>query len=466
MHSYQKIGSQRFNASQIAPLCGALCLRSTTSRIKDVQLDSRQCQSGSLFFALKGENSDGFLYLKQAQMRGASAVVVDYERAREALALVSCAVLAVADVKKSLQLLSERYVRLFTRVQTVGITGSCGKSTTKEATARILSQLGPTAKTEGNLNSEYGLPLSLFSLDEHSRYGVFELGIDHVGEMDTMVNILKPSVALLTNIGISHVQKLGSQKIIAREKSKIFHPEVDAGFISRDCAYQALIQKQAPVALRSYAVHDIEAEDLGLQGWLITYKGHRFCVKAVGRHLLEDVVGSIAIAEHFGATGSDIANALEGFEPMKGRSFVDASDITIIDDSYNASFDSMQSILSYISSLSYQGRKKVVLGPMKELGSKSKQAHRQIGRTLSRSSFSTAYLYGKEMEEAKHELQQLGFAGDVHYTDNFSELEDRVTSSATKGDLFLLKASRSVAMERLIPSLKMQMQNARRIRYA
>ncbi|NCC65642.1 MAG: UDP-N-acetylmuramoylalanyl-D-glutamate--2,6-diaminopimelate ligase, partial [Spirochaetia bacterium] len=345
------------------------------------------------------------------------------------------------------------------------ITGSCGKSTTKEALGRILSELGPTAKTEGNLNSEYGLPLSLFGLDDRTRYSVFELGIDHVGEMDVMLSMFKPSIALLTNIGISHLEKLGSRKVIAQQKSKIFHPGLQAGFISRSCAYLPMIQANAPVLLQSYAARDIAAVDLGLEGWRITYKGMEFTVGAVGRHLLEDLVGAIAIGEYLGACALDIAQALDGFEPLKGRSYVDASDITIIDDSYNASLDSMQSILTYLSSLSYVGKKKVVLGPMKELGNLSVQAHRKIARILACSSFSSVYLYGREMEVARQELLKLGFLGDVFYTDDFYELEQRLTRAVAKGDLFLLKASRCLAFERLIPPLKLQMQK-KGIRYA
>ena len=465
MQSYQKIGNQHFTPSSIAPLCGAECLRPSRRFIKDVQLDSRQCRPGSLFFALTGENSDGFLYLKSAEKLGACAVVVEASKAQKALSLVSCAVLSVKDVKHSLHALAKAYTTLFSQVQTVGITGSCGKSTTKEATAKILSMLGPTAKTEGNLNSEFGLPLSLFSLDTYDRYGVFELGVDHRGEMDLMVDMLKPSVALLTNIGISHLEKFSKQKTIAEEKAKIFHPSVAKGFITRGCNYASLIQEVSPVALSHYSLDDLKADDLGLLGWRISYHGYQFEVRTVGRHLLEDIAGAIAIGEHFGATAADIAAALDGFQPMKGRSSVDTSDITIIDDSYNASLDSMQSILTYISSLSYRGRKKVVLGPMKELGAKSKDAHHQIARILARSSFSTAYLYGKEMEVARNDLKQLGFLGEVHYTDDFQELEEQVTTFAEKGDLFLLKASRSIAMERLIVPLKMQMQHKRK-RYA
>ncbi len=453
MNSYQHIDQFAFNPASIAPLCDAICIRNGEQRIHDVQIDSRQCSAGSLFFALSGERTDGFAYIESASKLGAAAVVVPSERAAEALHLTTCAVLASDNVLASLHALARSYVSMIPQLTTIGITGSCGKSTTKEAVACITSKLGPTAKTPGNLNSEFGLPLSIFSLDKHSRYGVFEMGIDHVGEMDRMVGILTPSVALLTNIGISHLEKMGSQSIIAREKAKIFHPGLEAGFISRSCNYLPQIQKQAGRQLGRYDISDVQAVDLGLDGWLVTYAGQTFKINAMGRHMLEDVVGAIHVGTYLGASASQIAQALDGFSSMQGRSTVHRSDITIIDDSYNASLDSTRSILTYIQNLTWAGQKKVVLGPMKELGRQSRSAHRAIATLISESSFDRAYLYGQEMAEAASQLRRQGYGKQVSFTENFEELERNVESQKNHGDLFLLKASRSVGMERLIPSL-------------
>nr|WP_319776070.1 UDP-N-acetylmuramoyl-tripeptide--D-alanyl-D-alanine ligase [uncultured Sphaerochaeta sp.] len=453
MNNYQHIDQFFFTPVSIAPLCQAICIRGSSIRIADVQIDSRLCRKGSLFFALKGERTDGFEYINSVSDKGAVAVVVPTERAHEALRSCNCAVLASDDVLASLHALSRSYLSLFPQLKTVGITGSCGKSTTKEAIACIAGQLGPTAKTPGNLNSEYGLPLSTFSLEKESRYGIFEMGIDHVGEMDRMVSILKPDIALLTNIGISHLEKFGSQEIIAQEKAKIFHSGIEAGFVSRSCKYLPSIEKQVSRRLYRYDGDAVKAVDLGLEGWMVTYEGETFQIRAVGKHLLEDVFGAIAIGAYLGASPREIAQALEGFTPMQGRSSVYRSDITIIDDSYNASLDSTRSILSYISSLKWEGEKKIVLGPMKELGNQSRIAHRSVAHLLAKSSFARAYLYGSEMEEAASQLSRQGYAEKISFTENFEELEHTVERQSNRGDLFLLKASRSVGMERLIPSL-------------
>ncbi len=465
MNNYQHIDQFAFNSLSIASLCQATCIRSTSTRIVDVQIDSRLCSQGSLFFALKGENTDGFAYIKSVSEKEAAAVVVPTERAQEAMRMCECAILISDDVLGSLHALSRSYLSLFPQLTTVGVTGSCGKSTTKEAIACIAGQLGPTAKTPGNLNSEYGLPLSTFSLEKQSRYGIFEMGIDHVGEMDRMVSILNPNIALLTNIGISHLEKFGSQVIIAQEKAKIFHPELEAGFVSRSCKHLQLIEKYASRTLHRYDTNAVQAVNMGLEGWLVTYGGEPFQIRAVGKHLLEDVVGAIEIGTYLGANPREIAQALEGFTPMQGRSSVHRSDITIIDDSYNASLDSTRSILSYISNLRWNGEKKVVLGPMKELGNQSRFAHRSVANLLARSSFGRAYLYGSEMADAANQLRQLGYADKVSFTENFEELEESVEKQSNRGDLFLLKASRSVGMERLIPGLT-EYATRRPLRYA
>ena len=454
MSEHQNIAQFAFDPHQIAPLCNARCMRGGAVRISNVQIDSRKCTTGSLFFALKGDKVDAISFLAQVEASKASAVVVPFEQVSRALREVSIAVLGCDDVLSSLHSLARSYLHLIPSLQTVGITGSCGKSTTKEAIARITSVLGPTARTPGNLNSEFGLPLSIFGLGRESRYGVFEMGIDHVGEMDRMVSILKPSVAVLTNIGISHLEKMGSETTIAREKAKIFHPGLKAGFVSRDCKHFDLIQAQASVSLGRYSANDIEAMDLGLDGWQLSYGGQTFRIRSVGKHLLEDVVGAIRVGAYLGADAVDIAQALEGFEPMHGRSFVHHSRVTIVDDSYNASLDSTTSILRFLSSLSWDGAKKVVLGPMKELGQLSAEAHRSVADTLSFCSFSKAYLYGEEMEEAAFCLKRSRFTGEVSYTKSFAHLEDEVGKQTKTGDLYLLKASRSVGMERLIPFLQ------------
>ncbi len=448
--------NQRYPLAKVASMCGGLVVRPSDSCIEDVQIDSRKCSSNSLFFALGGTREHGIIYVGDAAKQGSSAVVVPFSEKEHALALLGpykCALILVPDPLTALQNLAREYRKMLPQVTNVGITGSCGKSTTKEALASIAQTLGKTIKTPGNLNSEIGLPLSILQLEDDTQYGIFEMGIDHVGEMDRMVDMLKPDIGLLTNIGISHLEKFTSRSTILAEKGKLFHSGMQMGFVSDDCPYTSILEKRSHLSLRQYGLSDMQAVDRGIDGWDLTFEGERFHVSCVGRHLIRDVMGAIQVGLALGATRKDIAEGLEGFQPMQGRSYVHKSGVTIIDDSYNASPDSTSSILGYLKALAWKGEKKVVLGPMKELGKESQKAHALVARQLYASPMGSAYLYGKEMKGAYDLLKKRGYTSSLFYTDDFSELENHVVNTGRQGDLFLLKASRSVAMERLIPAL-------------
>lgn len=442
------------NLELVAQYSSSTLVRNTQAVVTHYALDSRTCVPGSLFFALKGKQSDGSNFLKEAASNGACAVVVHSKDVQRALAETQGGVLASSDVFQALMNLASTYRTLFPHVRTIGITGSTGKSTTKEAIGKIASVLGPTAMTKGNLNSEYGLALSIMNLKKDTKYGVFELGIDHPGEMERMTRMLNPSIGLLTNIGNAHLESMGSRETIAREKAKIFHSDIEAGFISRGEPYGRLIQALSPVELFKYSNRDVSAIDLGLDGWQISYQGVSFRIKAVGKHLLEDVVGALRVGTYLGARPVDLAHALEDFEPLLGRATVQKSDVTIVNDTYNASLDSTRSIIRYLSRLSWRGRKRAILGPMKELGSESKEAHLTIAKTLVQSTFTKNFLYGREMEEAYQTIKREKGKERVSFTQDFEELEVMVKDEVTSGDLVLLKGSRAAEMERLIPTIE------------
>lgn len=448
--------NQRYPLAKVAAMCGGLVVRPSERIVEDVQIDSRQCSRNSLFFALDGTREHGLSYVGDAAARGCSAVVVsrsDKERAVAMTQPYKCALILVSSPLSALQSLAREYRKMLPQVTSIGITGSCGKSTTKEALAAIASTLGNTIKTPGNFNSEIGLPLSILQLENDTQFGIFELGIDHVGEMDRMVEMLKPDIGLLTNIGISHLEKFTSRLTILEEKGKLFHPGMKMGFVSDDCPYTSALEERSQLRLKQYGFSGVEAVDRGLDGWDLSFEGERFHVSCVGKHLVRDVMGAIQVGLALGADKKDIAEGLEGFRPMQGRSSVHKSGVTIIDDSYNASPDSTSSILSYLKTLAWKGEKKVVLGPMKELGRESKRAHMSVAKQLYTSAMDSAYLYGEEMKGAYDLLRRNGYSNSLYYTDDFKELENHLVKKGRGGDLFLLKASRSVAMERLIPAL-------------
>lgn len=430
------------------------------SPITSMTIDSRKAVKGSLFIALAGENQDGHEYVTDAFATGAAAAMVSSRHAhriKSRMVSEQQALIVVDDPLAALQRMAARHVASHPEVKRIGITGSCGKTTTKEMVASILGVLGKTAKTPGNFNSEIGLPISVFEIDGDTEYGVFEMGVDHVGEMDRMLDIWRPQVGVITNIGLSHVGKMGSVRVIAKEKSKLFHRDVEAAFIAENSAWTEYIRRVRKVEPLPFGLIGTEGvtniEQLGIHGWRLEYRGVPVFLRAVGRHSLMDALAAISVAQTFGANAEEIKEGLEGFCAVPGRSRIIDGSVTIIEDWYNASVDSTSTILDYMGSLPWDGRKLAVLGSMKELGEASDGAHRQIARKLISCNLDEIYLYGKEMESAWLELRNLGFDRHVHFTDDFDTLEQKMSGETRKGDLVLLKGSRAMAMERLVPAV-------------
>jgi UDP-N-acetylmuramoyl-tripeptide--D-alanyl-D-alanine ligase len=430
--------------------------------VTSVSIDSRACSAGSLFVALRGEQCDGHDYVSAAVKNGASAVLVDtvhFPQVQHDLAShASVGIVVVEDTLKGLQSFASAHVAQYPHVTKIGVTGSCGKTTTKELVGAILSCMGETVRTPGNLNSEIGLPLSVLQVGPRTEFGVFEMGVDHIGEMDSMLGVWRPDYGILTNIGISHVGKMGNVENIAREKSKIFHQGLKRGFIAETCEWRTWIDALRNCELRQFGPKTTSgfegAEDLGLDGWEISYAGTRMRLKCVGQHSLLDALAAIEVAREIGATSDQIKAGIEKMSPIEGRSKVLNGDVTIIEDCYNASVDSTGNILDYLGSVRWRGEKKVVLGSMKELGPLSRSAHEAVGRKILAVDPKSTFLYGREMESAWNLLRRSGYDRKLFFTDDYQELESAVQGDTRKGDLFLLKGSRAMAMERLVPAIR------------
>ncbi|HLW21886.1 MAG TPA: UDP-N-acetylmuramoyl-tripeptide--D-alanyl-D-alanine ligase [Sphaerochaetaceae bacterium] len=428
------------------------------AKVNMITIDSRTAGPGALFVALPGAEHDGHDYVAEAFKRGATAALIGAKHTHRIKAKVEGQpgiLIVVEDPLTALQRMAQVHVSEHPGVRRIGVTGSCGKTTTKEMIAAILSTMGKTAKTPGNYNSEIGLPISVFEIDKETEFGVFEMGVDHVGEMDRMLDIWSPEAAVITNIGISHVGKMGSVQVIAKEKSKLFHKEIDAPFLVENSAwsrYIGKIRQVDPIPFGMVSTSGVDqVESLGLQGWKITYLGIPVYVRAVGKHNLMNALAAISVAQRFEVRAEDIAEGFNRFITVPGRSRIVDGAVTVIEDYYNSSVDSTATILDYMGTLPWHGRKRAVLGSMKELGEETVQAHRQVARKLLACSIDDIYLFGKEMESAWNEMRSLGLDRNVFFTEDYDELQKRMLEDARKGDLVLVKGSRAMAMERLVP---------------
>ena len=433
------------------------------SSVSSVEIDSRKVEKGALFIALHGQKTDGHNYLENAISSGATTLIVDKKCRKDYSGLVqnnpAVSVIGVKDPLKSLQALGAAWVTLNKSLTKVAVTGSSGKTTTKEMLSSILAGVGRTVKNPGNFNSDIGLPLSVFQISHEHEFGVFEMGINQLGEMDTMLDIYEPEYSVMTNIGNAHIGTLGSMEAIAREKSKIFHSGVTHGYIHEKNIWKSYLRNLRGLEFREFGRKGTKgfrgAEYLGLEGWRVQYEDRTFVLKHVGVHNLLDALAAITVARDLGAEPKHIAEGLESIEPLSGRSRVINGKITIIEDSYNSNLDSASKIIDYVKALHWEGRRTVVLGAMKELGHASRSAHEALGRKVRNLAPSAAFLFGSEMEPAYNVLKKENYPNKLIYTDCYEELESEVTTFTHDGDLLLLKGSRSMEMERLLAPLTM-----------
>lgn len=449
--------SYNYGIFSVANFCDAYVAKQTSKKILHISIDSRDNLKNSMFVCLQGNNTDGHNYISSALKKDVAAILVSRKYLSKAIELsqnVDVGILVVDDPLVGLQHLAKSYISQFPKVNYSAITGSCGKSTTKQALAALLSTIGNTVCTPGNLNSEIGLPLSLLNIDSSVEFGVFEMGIDHKNEMDRHLYMVKPNQALITNIGLSHVEKLGSVKGIAKEKRKIFHKNLDYGFVSKNCKLKNYLTKKIKKRVADYCYSDIKYIDKGLLGYDIIIDGKKVGVPILGEHQLEDIAGAMKVATYLGATKEDLLEGLSRFKPMVGRGSVVGGDITVIEDCYNASPDSTTRMLGYLKNVNWNGGKKVVLGSMKELGRDSRRAHSYVAKSVFSSKPKSTFLYGKEMETAYSYLKNENYGGNLVYSDNFDEINYEVGKDKQNGDLFLLKGSRAMEIERLIPTLQ------------
>ncbi|MDR3192693.1 MAG: UDP-N-acetylmuramoyl-tripeptide--D-alanyl-D-alanine ligase [Treponema sp.] len=432
-----------------------------------VCIDSRKAKEDALFVALPGSVQDGHSYVEAAFKAGASCALVEEARLTEkALGLAETAekygrgLIAVADTLKALQDAAAAYLDRFSGLLKVGITGSSGKTTTKEIAAAIIGQEKKVVMNQGNLNSETGLPLSVFEVRPWHEVGVFELGMNRPGEIAELARVLKPRVALITNIGSAHIGLIGSKAGIAEEKKNIFaeFSGAETALIPGDDEYRDFLGRGIRGKVRFYGLDGVGfSRDLGLSGSEITWAGETVRFTLPGKHNVRNAFAAAAIAREVPVSDLAIREGLASVKALFGRSEILEGRLTVIRDCYNANPESSAQALAFCDDLEYQGRKIYVMGSMLELGEDSPGAHRELGRLLAASRADKVFLYGGEMEDAAAEMEaalaalpETGRGGvPFFHTNSMDQLARELGNFVRKGDLVLLKGSRGCALEGL-----------------
>jgi UDP-N-acetylmuramoyl-tripeptide--D-alanyl-D-alanine ligase len=447
----------------IAKACNGELFTIGNTREREVQgvvIDSRLVKKDYLFIASKGERVDGHDYIELAIRQGAMAVIC--ENAPSAIAipyiLVKDSLLALKDIA--------RWYRMQLSIPVVGITGSVGKTSTKEYVSSVLSRRYNVLKTEGNYNNEIGLPLTILQISKDHEIAVLEMGISDFGEMHRLSAIAKPDYCLLTNIGQCHLENLGSRQGILKAKSEIFdYMSEDGGVIINgdDDMLSTIrnVKNRAPIRYGLSYDNDIYADNiisLGLSGsnFSLHIKGETFSVNTPmpGNHMILNALAAATIGSMLGLNGQEITQGIEHIQPVSGRNHIIRHErYTIIDDCYNANPVSMKAAIDLL--VLADTRRVAILGDMGELGEDEEKLHKEIGIYAASKNVDLILCVGKlslHIYEGAA-ISLLNNESRVLYFETQDQLIKSLPELLVKGDTILVKASHFMGFEKVVNEL-------------
>jgi len=465
--------SARFDVADVIAWSGGTLVAGEAARsCASVGIDSRKVEPGQLFVAIRGPNHDAHAFLDDAAAAGAAALLVARDAPLSDLVRARCAVVAVADTTLALGAIAAGHRARFDG-PVVAITGSNGKTTTKEMCAAILSVRGPCLKTEGNLNNNFGLPLTLLRREDAHRAAVVEIGMNHVGEIAPLAAIARPTVGLVTNVGTAHIENLGSQDAIATEKGALFEA-LGEGAVAVANADDARVVAQLartrarPLTFGMAAGADVRAESvasLGARGYafeLVAPAGRAAVrVAGVGQVLVINALAAAAGAIAAGASLAEVAAGLEDYRAPGGRLEPIAlpRNVILLNDTYNANPQSMEIALRSLADLKGASRGIAVIGDMGELGDTAAAAHRAAGKLAAELGLDFVFALGRFAGEVTEGAVAGGLARDRALEGrDHEDVAAQVAAVLRGSDWVLVKGSRSMKMERVVELLSGQTQ--------
>ena len=404
-----------------------------------VSIDTRTIKKGDLFFGINGENSNGSEYAHQALEGGAKYAVVDDPK------FYGDSIIVVEDTLLALQELAS-YHRKLLQTKVLAITGSNGKTTTKELVRSVLSQKYDVLATDGNYNNHLGVPLTLLRLTSSHEMAIIEMGANHIGEIAGLCDIAQPDFGLITNIGQAHTEGFGGAEGVLKGKSELFdYLKKNQGvpFINVQDNYLKNMAKRFDAAevFPSQGVAIIP----NLERLELLIKGNRVASQLTGDYNFLNVAAAVAVGRYFQVSDEEIREAIQSYVPENHRSQIIKKETnTIIIDAYNANPDSMRVALKNL--IKFKGNRVAILGDMNEL-SNSEEAHRQLGKELSRLGLEKIILVGKKTPPALEFLPE-----GIHFSST-EKLKEYLSQHSFQDAVILLKASRSMKLEEVVNRL-------------
>lgn len=434
----------RFLLSEIASYCGGV-LEGPDAEASGACIDSRTCTPGGLFFAMPGSRTDGHGFVDGVLAGGGFAVVSSGPGRPGTIRVrsVQDALLAAGGALRQ---------RLGCRV--AAVTGSSGKTTTRELLAMALSALCPTDSSKGNLNNRIGMPLSILNFDPGAGAFVLELGMNHAGELRELGETAAPDASVITNIGTAHIEFFGSHEALAGAKAELLDTTRQGGFCVIPSCEPVLRERALVRGLRPSTIGpggDFRLRITGPSEAVLEPAGVRIMLSVPGTHLLEDAASALVCAMGFGADPDEAAGAMEGFAGLDGRGReIIAGGVTILDESYNANPGSMEACLEALSARG--GSRGAVLGDMLELGKGSEAFHRCVLGKAASCGLDFIVLVGPSMQSASRDVEWKGI--EVIPAGGPAEALEMLRGLLHDGVCLLVKGSRSIGLERVVEGLR------------
>lgn len=455
---------QKLECSEILKATeGRLLSGNTSSFIENISTDSRKIKKGDLFIPLAGERFDGHDFIAEAFEKGALAVLTH----KDIKPIDDKVIIRVGNTSKALRDLAAYYRGKF-EIPFIGITGSVGKTSTKDMVASVVSQAFNVLKTEGNFNNEIGLPLTMFNLDSTHEAAVIEMGMSGFGEIRRLTSITRPNVAIITNIGISHIEKLGSRENILKAKMEIFEGLSQDGLVILNGDDKLLYGLKGLLKFRTvfYGIddsYDYQAYNVRTGGesgtsFEITIGSREYTVRVPlpGIHNVYNSLAAIAAGIELGISMDKIIQGIAAFTPGKMRmNIINHEGIKIINDTYNASPQSMEAAIDVLKEIGNGNHRTIaILGDMLEMGEWAYKAHYDIGKfAVSRGIDYIITVGDNGRVIARGALESGAEASRVYSFDNNEELGRFIKNLMQKDDIILVKGSRGMKMEEIVQSL-------------
>lgn len=441
---------------------GKLTIGHENSSVDDIIIDSRKASKTNAYVAIIGENLDGHTFMQSAYEQGCRTFIKN-ESSGINLESSDINLIEVKDTELALGHIAQYYKDKFD-IPYIGVTGSVGKTTTRDLIYGVVSAKFDSLKNEGNLNNHFGVPLTLFGLNDDHECAVIEMGMSHFKEIEYLANIVNPKIGVISNIGLSHVENLGSQAGILQAKMEIAtsFDESNTLIVNGDDEYLATIKNTPHIyKLKTFGFkkdNDIYCEEYTMEEDSVTFtciidsNKEEIYIPTVGKHNIYNAMAAILVGRSLGITIDEIKEGLKNYKATKMRlDIVKNNDITIINDAYNASPDSMQAALGILGR--YSERKVAILGDMFEMGDMAEYGHRLVGKSCIGNT-DVLITIGEISKFISDEAKNMGLgANNIYHFETKEEAIEKIENIINTKDVVLVKASRGMKLEKIVEYL-------------